>query len=162
MNVNPMPHKHLAWHETMELHELVAFQSSHLVLFKKLCPTIQDPTLRCLYEETICVLEQNLKDLLKFYPMAPTAHRSHFPDPTAFEAANLLGFFKTAVRTYAIAITETATPSLRETFLRHLNTGVALHAKVFNFMYSNGYYPSYNLEHLLANDIQMASAALRM
>lgn len=162
MSVNPMTHKHLAWHETMELHELVAFQSTHLVLFKKLYPTVQDHALRNLYAETIHALEHNLKDLLKFYPMAPTPYRGPIPDPTAFEAANLLGFFKTAVRSYAIAITETATPSLRETFLKHLNNGVALHAKVFNFMYANGYYPSYNLEQLLANDIKMATAALRM
>lgn len=154
--------KHLAWHETMELHELVAFQSVNLVAFKQKLPTIKDPVLCSLYKETICMLEQNLQELLKFYPLAPTMNRSHMPDMTAFDAASLLGFAKTAVRNYSIAITETATPILRETFQKQLICAIDLHAMIFNFMCSKGYYPAYNLEQLLCNDVNMATAALRL
>ncbi len=159
---NSWTHEHLAWHETMELHELVAFQSTHLTVFKKKLPTIQEPTLKALYAETIKALEQNLRELLKFYPMAPTMARNTSPDMTAVEAATLLGFLKTAVRNYAIAITETATPQLRDTFQKQLLGCIALHAKVYNFMYQHGFYPSYNLEQLLANDVKMANNALNL
>lgn len=154
--------EHLAWHETLELHELVAFQSTNLVLFKKKLPTIKDPALKSLYMETITSLENHLRELLKFYPMAPSTHRNAMSDMTAFDAASLLGFAKTAVRNYSIAITETATPQLRETFQKHLIHTIGLHAKIFNFMYERGFYPSYNLEQLLANDVKMANDALKM
>ncbi|MGG6313390.1 spore coat protein [Paenibacillus macerans] len=146
----------------MELHELVAFQSTHLAVFKKKLPTIQDPALKNLYAETIKALEQNLRELLKFYPMAPSMPRNAGPDMTAVEAATLLGFLKTAVRSYAIAITETATPQLRETFQKQLLGAISLHAKVFHFMHQHGHYPAYNLEQLLAHDVKMANSALMM
>lgn len=163
VNVKHAVPQHLAWHETMELHELTAFQSTHLALFKQKLCTIEDPELRALYMETICNIENNLRELLRFYPAAPQAYRNqNQPDFTAFEAAGLLGFAKTSVRNYSIAITETATPVLRDTFQKHLNCAIYLHACIFNFMYARGYYPSYNLDQLLAHDIQMANAALSL
>ncbi|AEI43955.1 spore coat protein [Paenibacillus mucilaginosus] len=155
---------HLAWHETLELHELVAFQSAQLVSFKKKLPTLQDPGLRALYTEAVASLTKNLTELLAFYPKAPSAHRDskgdvELPD---VESAQLLGIMKTAVRNYAIAITETATPQLRDTFVRHLNAAIALHAKVFAFMYERGYYPAYNLDQLLAGDVKNATRAIQL
>lgn len=155
--------KHLAWHETLELHELVAFQTGQLISFKKKLPSLQDPALRTLYTEAIQGLEQNLRELLQYYPQAPTmARSSEDPELPGIESALLLGFAKTAVRNYAIAITETATPQLRETFQKHLIKAIAMHAKVFQFMYERGYYPSYNLEQLLANDMKNAQIALSL
>jgi len=154
---------HLAWHETLELHELVAYQTAHLMAFKKKLPTLQDPSLRALYAETIASLEKNLRELLAFYPRAPIANREEVAvDLSALESAHLLGFAKTAVRNYAIAITETATPQLRAVLEKQLVAAIALHAKVFAFMYERGWYPSYNLNQLLANDVKMAGAALSM
>lgn len=66
------------------------------------------------------------------------------------------------VRSYAIAVTETATPSLREVLTKQLVAGIQLHANVFYFMLQRGYYPSYNLDQLLANDVQNAQKALSM
>jgi spore coat protein F len=60
------------------------------------------------------------------------------------------------------AITETATPSLREVLTRQMNNAIQLHANIYYFMYQKGYYPSYNLEQLLANDVQMANTAISM
>jgi spore coat protein F len=161
--MKPGQPKYLAWHETLELHELVAFQTSHLVAFKKKLPSLQDPALRTLYTETVKGLEMNLRELLQYYPQAPIHNRGgedvEFPGA---ESAQLLGFAKTAVRNYAIAITETATPQLRDTFHKHLNACIGLHAKVFNFMLERGYYPSYHLEQLLANDVKNAHTALSL
>ncbi|SET60422.1 spore coat protein [Paenibacillus sp. NFR01] len=155
---------HLAWHETMELHELTAFQSNQLMLFKMVHDDVKDPQLHALYLEAIKGTEQNLKELLQFYPLAPQGTRAHVneADKTAFYAGLLLGFAKTAVRSYAIGITETATPKLRETLQKQLNAGIALHAKVYYFMLERGLYPSYDLPKLLAGDVATANKALSL
>lgn len=41
--------RHLAWHETLELYELVAFQSVGLVKLKETYPKVTDTALRELY-----------------------------------------------------------------------------------------------------------------
>mgnify|MGYP003574952742 FL=1 len=43
-------HSHLAWHETLELHELVAAQSNALMKFKIAYPKIKDPILKTIYK----------------------------------------------------------------------------------------------------------------
>ena len=155
--------KHLAWHETLEIHELVAYQANHLIEFKMMLGNIKNPQLHGLYSEAITSLENNLRELLAFFPEAPKTMRSLSEDDlTAYYAGQLLGFAKTAVRNYAIAITETATPKLREILQKQLNHAIALHAKVFQFMYERGFYPSYNLNKLLANDAKQAKLAINL
>ncbi|MFD0869382.1 spore coat protein [Paenibacillus residui] len=146
------------------MHELAAFQANHLTAFKMHLPDIKDRQLHSLYAEAIHALERNLKELLQYYPQAPVSSRisSSREDMTPFYAAHLLGFAKTSVRNYAIAITETATPQLRNTFRKHLNSAIELHAKIFNFMYERGMYPSYHLKELLANDVKNVKKALSM
>ncbi len=155
---------HLAWHETMELHELTAFQSNQLTHFKLVLIDVKNQDLHTLYMEAINGIEQNLKELLQYYPLAPegTRNSGNEMDMTAFYAGQLLGFAKTSVRNYAIAITETATPQLRETLQKQLNGAIQLHGKVFYFMLERGLYPSYDLPKLLANDIAMANKAISL
>jgi spore coat protein F len=38
--------KYLAWHETMEMHELIAFQANHLMAFKMMIDDVKDAKLR--------------------------------------------------------------------------------------------------------------------
>ncbi|XLG12561.1 spore coat protein [Bacillus subtilis] len=105
----------LAWHETLEMHELVAFQSNGLIKLKKMIREVKDPQLRQLYNVSIQGVEQNLRELLPFFPQAP--HREDEEEERAdnpFYSGDLLGFAKTSVRSYAIAITETATPQLKK------------------------------------------------
>jgi len=156
-------HQHLAWHETLEVHELVAFQSMGLFKLKKLLPEIQDPSVKSLYVTTIQAMEGNLRELLAFYPMAPTAERKgHMLPEAGFFAGDLLMLAKTTVRNYAIAVTETATPALRAVLVKQLNAAIQLHATIYNFMYARGLYPSYDLNQLLANDVNLANTALQM
>lgn len=156
--------KHLAWHETLELHELTAMQSTALMNLKKCIKEINDKQLRSIYAETIKELETNLKELLRYYSLAQREDIDlEVRDVgTGFYAGELLIFAKTAVRSYATAITETATPMLRETFTNHLLKAIKTHAKIFNYMYEKGLYPAYNLEKLLQNDIKNAKKALEM
>lgn len=160
MSQNP---RHLAWHETLEIHELTAFQANHLMGFKMSLQDIRDPELHGLYAEAIQGVEQNLRELLPYYSQAPTGTRSlSGADLTAYYAGHLLGFAKTSVRSYAIAITEAATPSVRETLQKQLNKAIELHGKIFYFMYARGLYPSYNLKQLLENDVKNANKALSL
>lgn len=155
---------HLAWHETLELHELVAFQSVGLIKLKKSIGEIKDRELRSIYNQTIKGLEENLRELLQFFSLAPRddeASETRTID-SSFFAGDLLAFAKTSVRNYAIAITETATPVLRKTLNRHLQKAIKTHAAIFNYMYQKGFYPAYNLEKLLHHDMKNANNALRM
>ena len=157
--------KHLAWHETLEIHELVAFQSIGLMKLKKSLPEITDPTLKNLYNEAIQGLSKNITDLLKFYPLAPRSEEEDEEireDLLPFYAGDLLALFKTSVRNYSIAITETATPAVRNVLKQHLLAAIDTHAKAYSFMYSRGLYPSYNFEKLLQDDVRVANKALRM
>ncbi|MEC5423803.1 spore coat protein [Virgibacillus sp. C22-A2] len=162
--MEPNQQKHLAWHETLEIHELVAFQSVGLMKLKKAIGEIKDSKLRGIYEETIKGLEQNIRELLKFYPMAPREDSEYETRnlDTAFYAGDLLALSKTSVRNYAIAITESATPAVRETLNNHLQKAVRTHGKVFYYMYEKGLYPAYNLDKLLKGDMENARKALEM
>lgn len=161
MNSKSKQPQHLAWHETLDMHELVMFQANHLIAFKMQLNEVKDSELHALYVESIRSIEQNLKELLVYYPKAPTATRADsVDDMTAFYAGHLLGFAKTAVRNYAIAITETATPQLRETLQKQLNSAIMLHGKIYYFMHERGLYPSYHLDQLLALDVTVANKAL--
>lgn len=148
----------------MEMHELTAFQANHLMAFKMMIEDVEDAKLRALYEGAIYAMENNLKDLLGYYPMAPAYVRyiEDGADRTGFYAGHLLGFCKTSVRSYAIGITETSTPSLRQTLKKQINAAIDLHAKVFHYMLDRGYYPSYDLPKLLENDMKNANKALSM
>ncbi|HDR4733445.1 TPA: spore coat protein CotF [Bacillus cereus] len=151
----------LAWHETLELHELVAFQANGLIKLKKSVRNVPDQALQSLYIKAINAIQNNLQELVQFYPYAPGFQSQH-RDDTGFYAGDLLGLAKTSVRNYAIAITETATPRLREVLTRQINGAIQLHAQVFNFMYERGYYPAYDLKELLKNDVQNVQKAIQM
>jgi spore coat protein F len=151
---------HLAWHETLEIHELVAFQAIGLMKLKKTYPEIECQQLKKLYKEAVDGLSMNIRELIRFYNLAPKADRSFRNDETAFYAGDLLAFCKTSVRNYSIAITETATPAVRNTLKLHLNKAIDMHAKVFEYMHERSYYPAYDLDQMLKNDLNLAEKAL--
>jgi spore coat protein F len=158
-----MEPKALAWHETLELHELTAFNSIGLMKLKKGVKEVQDDQLMKIYKETMKELEMSLKELMQFYPYAPKpGQSSEYRADTGFLAGDLLAFTKTGVRNYAVAITETATPQLRTVLTKQLTLMIKAHERIFMFMYKNGYYPSYDMKKLLENDVMLAQKALSM
>ncbi|MFC4556876.1 spore coat protein [Virgibacillus kekensis] len=153
----------LAWHETLEIHELTAFKSIGLMKTKMGLRNIEDPELRYIYECTIRELEMDIKELLQFYPYTPKPGESdEYRIDDSFYAGDLLAFAKTSVRNYAVAITETATDALREVLRKQLNNAITCHERIYYYMYKHGLYPSYDLHHLLQNDINLATKALYM
>jgi spore coat protein F len=158
-----MEQKTLAWHETLELHEITAFNSIGLMKLKKGVSEIQDAQLKKIYHQTIKELEMSIKELLQFFPFAPKPeHSSEYRMDTGFFAGDLLAFTKTGVRNYAVAITETATPQLRDVLTKQLNLMIKAHERIFLFMYKNGHYPSYDMKKLIEHDVMMAQKALSM
>jgi spore coat protein F len=130
---------------------------------KKSVGKVECPVLKSIYVHTIEGLETNLRELLPFIPVAPMYREAQETrDESAFYAGDLLGFAKTAVRNYAAAITETATPVLRKTFVKHLIKAIDTQEKVFHYMYERGYYPAYDLNRLLHNDVRNANKAISM
>lgn len=157
--------KPLAWHETLELHEMVAFQSTGLMKLKMSMKSVTDQELRDLYRRCIADLEKNLKELLAFYPSAQgyqAREEEDVREDLGFFAADLLALSKTMVRNLATAITETATPALRKTFSNQLIAAIHGHERVFNYMLKHGYYPAYDLGQLLGHDMENAQKAIRM
>lgn len=63
------------------------------------------------------------------------------PETAGFFAGDLLRMAKTFVRSYSIAVIETATPNLREVLTKQLVAGIQLNENVFSFMLQRGYYP---------------------
>ena len=155
----------LAWHETLELHEMVAMQSTALVKCKMFVGEVKDSTLMHLYNQTIADLEHNLKELMRFYPKAPIHERGDriaVEVDDSFYAAELLSFIKALVKGLAAAITETATASLKDTFIGQLRKAIQIHTNVFNYMSRNGLYSAYDLLKLLDGDQKRAQKALEM
>lgn len=156
----------LAWHETLMLHELVAYQTNCLMTFKKTVSDVSDNKLHALYRQTIKDIEKNLTELLQFYQYAPRNERDRDETradlDTGYYAGSLLGFAKTSVKTYASTITETATSQLKQVLVKHLEKAIECHTKVFNFMHQNGMYPAYDLDKLLDHDMKNAKKALNM
>lgn len=154
----------LAWHETLEIHELVAFQSIGLMKLKMSFRKIMDPELRGIYEKSIQGLETNITELVQFYPSAPVSHTRNEPlnNDLAFYAGDLLAFCKTSIRNYAIAITETASPALRKVLTSQLVRGINSHERIFRYMYKHGLYPAYDMNQLLTNDLNLAQKSLSM
>ncbi|GAA0501116.1 spore coat protein CotF [Salinibacillus aidingensis] len=157
-------HNTLAWHEALELHELVAFKSIGVMKMKMALPNITDQTLKGLYERSIQENQSDLQELMEFYRHVPSPDGRNEEErihDTFFEG-DLLAFTKAGVRNYAIAITETATPALKEVLTKQLNQCIRLHDMVYRYMFKQGHYPSYNLNKLFSNDLKLAQKALSM
>lgn len=156
--------RHLAWHETLEVHELVMMQSTALMKMKMFIGEVKDQSLRGIYREGISNLEKNLRELLEFYALAPREDEDERERDLGkgFYAAELLSFTKAAISSYATAVSETATPRLRKVLTNQLVKCIEFHGKVFQYMYDNGLYPAYDLKKLLENDLKNARKALDM
>ncbi|SET04060.1 spore coat protein F [Salinibacillus kushneri] len=155
-------HETLAWHESLELHEIVAFKSIGIMKMKMALPNVTDRTLKGLYQRGIQENQEDLRELIEFYrhvPIPDDRNEEERVQDTLFEG-DLLAFTKAAVRNYSIAITETATPALKEVFTKQLNSAIKLHDMVYRYMYKQGHYPSYNLNKLFSNDLKLAQRAL--
>lgn len=75
-------------------------------------------------------------------------------------ANDLLISTKTGIRNLAYAITETASPQVREVLRQHLNEAIDSHTKVFNYMENKKWYDAYNTDDLIQQDLRISQAVL--
>lgn len=75
-------------------------------------------------------------------------------------ATDFLISAKAGVRNYAMAISETATPEVREVLRRHLNAAIDMHEKIANYMMSKGYYHVQDPQEQIKVDVKAADTVL--
>lgn len=77
-------------------------------------------------------------------------------------ATELLVSAKATVRTYAVAITETASPQVREILKKQLNEAIDNHAKIANYMIKNDMYYAYDVDKQLKHDKEKLDISLEL
>jgi similar to spore coat protein len=75
-------------------------------------------------------------------------------------AMDLLMSAKTAIKLYAVAATESATPELRTTFEKHLFEAIELHGQATAYAMQKGFYHPYNVAEQLQLDQRNAQTAV--
>lgn len=74
-------------------------------------------------------------------------------------ATDMLLSAKAAVRSYAIALTETATPKVHKLLKSQLDTAIETHRKIAKYMIENEMYHPYDIEEQVEHDIKKADNA---
>jgi similar to spore coat protein len=77
-------------------------------------------------------------------------------------ATDLLLSAKSGIKNYAMALSEAATPEVREALKDQLNSAIEAHEKVTNYMVSKGYYHPGNMSEQLNVDMQATQTALNL
>ena len=75
-------------------------------------------------------------------------------------ATDLLLSAKNGVRTYAVALTETATPEVRKVLKKQLDEAIKLHEKIAQYMIDNEMYHAYDIEEQVTDDLEKVDKAL--
>ncbi len=75
---------------------------------------------------------------------------------------DLLMAAKSAIKNYAIAISECATPELRQALTEQLTDTIRSHEQITNYMINKGYYHPVNVLEQLRLDQQAAQTALNL
>lgn len=77
-------------------------------------------------------------------------------------AIDFLVSAKSAVRNYAIALTETTSKEVREVLKKQLREAIKTHEAITNYMMKNGFYNAYNLQEQYKLDNKTAETALNL
>lgn len=77
-------------------------------------------------------------------------------------ATDFLISAKASVRNYAMAISETTTPEVREVLRRHLDAAIDTYEKIADYLMNKGYYHANNPQEQLQVDIEAADTVLNM
>lgn len=77
-------------------------------------------------------------------------------------ATDLLIAAKSGIKSYALAITETATPEVRNLLKQQLEEAITLHEQISTYMINKGYYHPYDTEKQAQMDLNTAETALNL
>ncbi|WP_034756413.1 spore coat protein [Rossellomorea vietnamensis] len=77
-------------------------------------------------------------------------------------ATDFLIAAKSGVRNYAMAITETGSPEIKEVLTKHLEEALDLHEQISNFMVERGWYHAIDTNEQLDLNLQNIDTALKL
>jgi similar to spore coat protein len=77
-------------------------------------------------------------------------------------ATDFLLSAKTAVKNYAVALSEAATPEVRDALRRQFDVAVGTHERITNYMMNRGYYHAYNPQEQIRVDMQAADTVMNL
>ncbi|SES21701.1 spore coat protein [Salipaludibacillus aurantiacus] len=77
-------------------------------------------------------------------------------------ATDLLVSAKAAVRSYAVAITETASPEIHKTLKKQMEEAIDAHHKIATYMIEKEMYHAYDIKEQIDHDLKKADLALEM
>ncbi|MGD6968722.1 spore coat protein [Rossellomorea vietnamensis] len=77
-------------------------------------------------------------------------------------ATDLLIAAKSGVRNYAMAITETGSPEIKEVMTKHLEEALDLHEKISSYMVERGWYHAFDTNEQLDLNLQNIDTALKL
>src|SRR3954453_6263701 len=77
-------------------------------------------------------------------------------------AMDLLISAKSGVRNYAMAVTETGTPEIKEKLTRHLMEALDMHEKVSLYMEEKGWYHAWDTNEQINLDLNNINTALNL
>ena len=77
-------------------------------------------------------------------------------------ATELLVTAKSAVRTYAVALTEVATPEVRDVLTRQLKQAIDLHGRIADYMLNNDMYYANDINKQLELDKKKVEAVKKL
>ncbi|MBN2983735.1 spore coat protein [Cohnella algarum] len=77
-------------------------------------------------------------------------------------AMDFLVSAKSGVRNYAMAVTESVSPEIRETLARHLEEAVDMYERIANYMIERGWYHPREVSEQLQLDLKNADTALSL
>lgn len=77
-------------------------------------------------------------------------------------ASDMLITAKSGVKDLAVAITEAATPEIRNVLKQHLDTAIQTHEAITSYMVEKGFYHPYNVQEQLQVDINAANTSLNL
>lgn len=77
-------------------------------------------------------------------------------------ATDFLLASKTAIKNYAAALAETATPAVRDILRRQFDVAVGTHERITNYMMSKGYYHAYNPEEQIRVDMKASDTVMNL
>jgi similar to spore coat protein len=77
-------------------------------------------------------------------------------------ATDFLTSSKNGVINYAVALTETTSPKIREVLKDQLRHAIATHTTISNYMMKKGYYNAYDIQEQFKVDMEITETALTL
>jgi similar to spore coat protein len=77
-------------------------------------------------------------------------------------ATDLLISAKSGVRNYAMAVTDSGSPEIKEVLIKHLEDALDMHEQIANYMVERGWYHAFDTKEQVNLNLQNINTALKL